>query len=441
MDEILAVISGEVGKPAMDALGGDIVVTLEQLRFYERRAARILRSRKRGKPWFFFTGTRFEEWMEPHGVVLVIAPWNYPLQLSVVPMATALFAGNAVLLKCSERTPRTAKLIEELCLAAGLPEGLVQVSCEPPEEAAALLDAGPDFVFFTGSSHNGRKVAAKATELMIPSMMELGGKDAALVFDSCDLVRTANGLVFGSFSNAGQVCVGTKRIYVQQEIYDDFLRLFLEGVKRLRVGTGVKCDLGEIAFETVRLRLDEQIADAVARGAKLHSAWPSSAGEIAPAVLTEVPEDARLLVEESFGPAVCIAPFQSEADAIRMANASEFALSASVWTGDKAQGERVALRLQSGSCTVNDVIRNVANPEVAFGGNRSSGYGRYHGAEGLRAFSRVKTVMTATSLHRNEIHWFPFQSRTFAQVRALLRVRHGSRFGDRIRALKGLWGS
>jgi len=274
---------------------------------------------------------------------------------------------------------------------------------------------------------------------MIPSVMELGGKDAALVFDSCDLERTANGLVFGSFSNAGQVCVGTKRIYVQQGIYEDFLRLFLEGVKRLRVGTAIESDLGRIAFETVGLRLDEQIADALARGARLHSVWPSGAGQIALAVLTEVPEDARLMLEESFGPAVCIAPFQSEADAIRMANTSEFALSASVWTGDRAQGERVALRLQCGSCAVNDVIRNIANPEAAFGGNRSSGYGRYHGAEGLRTFSRVKTVMTASRLHRNEIHWFPFQSRTFAQVRALLRVRHRSRFADRIRSLKGLW--
>jgi len=439
MDEILAVLCNEVGKPAMDALAGDVMVTLEQLCYYERRSAHTLRSRKRGKPWFFFSGVRFKEWMEPHGVVLVCAPWNYPLQLSVVPMATALFAGNAVLLKCSERTPRTAAMIAELCAAAGLPEGLVQVSCEPPEQAAMLLDARPDFVFFTGSSGNGRRVAAKAASLMIPAAMELGGKDAALVFDSCDLERTANGLVYGSFSNAGQVCIGAKRIYVQRGIYDDFLRIFLQGVERLRVGTTIESDLGPTTFETVRQRLDEQIEDAVARGAKLHATRRSGAGEIAPAVLTDVPEDVRLLLEETFGPVVCIAPFHNEAHAIRLANASEFALAASVWTGDKAQGERVALRLQCGSCAVNDVIRNIANPEAAFGGNRSSGYGRYHGEEGLRTFSRVKTVMTAGKLHRNEIHWFPFQPRTFARVRALLQVRHGSGFAARIRALKGLF--
>jgi acyl-CoA reductase-like NAD-dependent aldehyde dehydrogenase len=438
MDEILAVICDEVGKPAMDALTGDIMVTLEQLRFYERSAAHTLRSRKIGKPWVFFRGTRFKEWMEPHGVVLVCAPWNYPLQLSVVPMVTALFAGNTVLLKCSEHTPRTARMIEELCIAAGLPDGLVQVSCEAPEDAAALLDARPDFVFFTGSYRNGRIVAAKAAELMVPTVMELGGKDAALVFDSCDVERTANGLVYGSFSNAGQVCVGTKRIYVQQGIHDAFLRIFLERVERLRVGTNIESDLGQVKIDMVRQWLDEQIEDAVARGAKLHSAWQKGLGETVPVVLTAVPKEARLLQEETFGPVVCVAPFHSEADAIQMANESEFALSASVWTGSESQGERVAAQLQCGCCVVNDVIRNIGNPEAAFGGNRSSGYGRYRGAQGLKTFSRVKTVMTVVRPRRAEIHWFPFRLRTFAIVHRILRFRHGSRFAARMRTLMGL---
>jgi 4,4'-diapolycopenoate synthase len=439
MHEIVQVISEEVGKPAMDALAGDVLVTLEQLRFYERHAARILRPLKRGSPWLFYSGTRFVEVKEPHGVVLVCAPWNYPLQLSMVPMATALFAGNAVLLKCSEYTPRTARLIEELCVGAGLPEDLVQVSCETPEDTAALLDSRPDLVFFTGSCRNGRIVAAKAANLMIPAVMELGGKDAALVFESCDLERTAKGVAYGSFANAGQVCVGTKRIYVQQGIYDPFLRIFLETVRRLRTGETTGSDLGPVRVATVRQLLDDQVEDAIARGAKLHTEWRSGADVLTPAVLTEVPDDARLLVEETFGPVVCVAPFESEADAIGKANASEFALSASVWTGNRAQGERVALRLQCGSCVVNDALRNVGNPEAAFGGNRSSGYGRYHGAEGLRTFSRLKTIMIAERLHHTEMHWFPIQPRTFALLRGLLRWRHGSHIARSMKALRGMW--
>jgi acyl-CoA reductase-like NAD-dependent aldehyde dehydrogenase/uncharacterized protein (DUF2141 family) len=439
MDEIVRLISEEVGKPAMDALTGDVLVTLEQLRFYERHAARLLRPLKRGKPWFLYSGSSFVEVKEPHGVVLICAPWNYPLQLSMVPMATALFAGNAVLLKCSEYTPRTAQLIEELCIDAGLPQDLVQVSCETPDAAAALLDAKPDFTFFTGSTRNGRIVAEKAANLMIPAAMELGGKDAALVFDSCDLDRTANGVAYGSFSNAGQVCVGTKRIYVQRGIYDDFLRVFLERVGRLRTGTAIESDIPRVRFDMVRQRLRGQVEEAIARGAKLHTTWLPDIDAATPIVLTQVPADASLLVEETFGPVVCIAPFHDEADAIGMANASAFALSASVWTGDKAQGERVALQMEGGSCSVNDAIRNIANPEAAFGGNRSSGYGRYHGEEGLRAFSRVKTIMTADRLHRTEVHWFPFRAKTFARLRGLLQWRHGRDMGSKMKALKAMW--
>ena len=149
LDLIVAVVLEEVGKPLMDVLTGDVMVTLEQLRFYERTSPRILRARSVGKPWFFFAGTRFTELREPHGVALIFAPWNYPFQLALLPMATALFAGNAVILKCSERTPRTAALIVSFCRKANLPDNLVQVSWERPEDAAALIDAGPDFLFFT----------------------------------------------------------------------------------------------------------------------------------------------------------------------------------------------------------------------------------------------------------------------------------------------------
>jgi acyl-CoA reductase-like NAD-dependent aldehyde dehydrogenase/uncharacterized protein (DUF2141 family) len=439
MDEIIAMVSSEVGKPPMDALAGDVLVTLEQLRFYQRRAAHLLRPRKIGQPMFFYSGTRFIEFPEPHGVGLICAPWNYPLQLSVVPMATALFAGNAVLLKCSERTPRTARLIDELCAAAHLPPDLVQVSCENPDQAAALLEARPDFVFFTGSSRNGRAVATRAASLMIPAAMELGGKDPALVFDSCDLPRTVNGLAYGSFSNAGQVCVGTKRIYIQQPIYEEFLRLFLERIPRLRIGTATESDLGQVRFESVRERLRNQVADAVARGATLHTPLPGDPDSTTPLVLSNVPPDASLLCDESFGPVVCLAGFPAEADAVAMANASDFALSASVWTSDKQQAERVAAQLNCGSCAVNDVIRNIGNPQAGFGGNRSSGHGRYHGAAGLRTFSRVKSVMTATRPRPTEIHWFPVRARTYALLRGLLELRHVAGLRGKIKALTGCW--
>jgi acyl-CoA reductase-like NAD-dependent aldehyde dehydrogenase/uncharacterized protein (DUF2141 family) len=437
MDEIIATISDEIGKPPMDALTGDVMVTLEHLRFYERCAVRVLRPHRTSRSRILFSGTRFDQTSEPHGVVLICAPWNYPLQLALVPMATALFAGNAVLLKCSENTPRSAQLIIDLCAAAALPANLVQVSYEAPAAAEALIDAHPDFIFFTGSNGNGRAVAAKAAALTIPTIMEFGGKDAALVFDSCDLARTVNGLTYGAFSNAGQVCVGTKRIYVQQSIYDQFLGNFLERVRQLRIGTTLDSELGPIRIEAVRQRLRAQLDDAVARGAQLHTA--PGAEDAGPIVLTGVPADALLLLDESFGPVVCITPFTHETDAIAAANGSAFALSASIWTRDKTQAQRVASALDTGTCAINDVIRNIGNPYSAFGGNKSSGHGRYHGEEGLRAFTRTKSTMTVTHPRPVEVHWFPFRISTFNRLRTLLLLRHGGNLRAKIKSLKGLW--
>lgn len=402
-----------------------MLVTLETMRYYESRAARILRSRKVGKPAFFFSGARFETHYEPHGVALIFGPSNYPFQLSMVPAVTALAAGNAVVLKCSERTPETAALIARLFAAAGLPAGLVQVLHHGPEQSGALIDARPDIIFFTGSSHHGQMVAERAAKQLIPVILELGGKDASLVFADCHLERAVEGIAYGAFSNAGRVCVGVKRAYVEISIYDEFMAKLKQRTANLRVATGPDADLSPIAEEAVPV-LRARVEDALARGATLQFPRDRSAVGREPVLLTGVPTDARLLTEEYFGPVLCIAPFSDEAEAIELANESAFALSSSVWTRNRARARRVAMRLSAGSCAVNDVIRVIANPYAAFGGNRISGYGRYHGPEGLRAFSKVKTIMVADDRRAREINWFPFTSRTRQQLATLLQFRHAS---------------
>src|SRR3954453_5692174 len=174
-------IARETSKPLLDALSGDVLVTLEMMRFHEAHAVRILRSQRVSRPAFFFAGTRFETYYEAHGVALIFGPSNYPFQLSMVPLVTALVAGNAVVLKCSERTPATAALIARLCAHAGFPPDLVQVLHDGPEESAALIDARPDIIFFTGSSRHGQMVAERAAKHLIPVILELGGKDGTLV--------------------------------------------------------------------------------------------------------------------------------------------------------------------------------------------------------------------------------------------------------------------
>lgn len=422
---IAEVIAQETAKPLLDALSGDVLVTLEHLRFCQLQAGRALRPRRIRRSRIFYAGTRFEEHREPHGVALIFGPANYPLQLSLVPAATALAAGNAVILKCSERTPATAAMIEALCVTAGFPRDLIQIMDLAPEEAASLIDAGPDFIFFTGSSRNGQQVAERAARQMIPGVFELGGKDPALVFADCPLERALEGVTYGAFSNSGRVCVGIRRVYVEASIYSAFVAQLAERVAQLRVGNGEESDLCPLPAGAQPM-LRAQIQDALDRGASM--LWPpngSVSGET-PTLLANVPGDARILTEEFFGPVLCVAPFRDEAEAVALANASAFALGSSVWTRDRSRARRVAAQLSAGSCAINDVIRNIGNPWAAFGGNRRSGYGRYRGEEGFRSFTRVKTVMVAGHGRTREVHWFPLRDRVARQLATLLRIRHGA---------------
>ena len=424
-ESIAEIIARETSKPLQDALSGDVLVTLEHLRYYESKAVRILRSRRIGKPFFLFRGARFETLFEPQGVALIFGPSNYPLQLSMIPLITALAAGNAVVLKCSEHTPETAALIARLSANANFPVDLVQVLHDGPEQSAALIDARPDFIFFTGSSRHGQQVAERAAKHLIPTILELGGKDASLVFADCHLDRAVEGITYGAFSNAGRVCVAVKRVYVEASILDDFLARLKNRISMLRVDTGPDADFCPLT-EDARSDVRAEVEDALSRGATLH--WPQDRTAVAyePTLLSDVPAEARILTEESFGPALCVASFRDEAEAIALANTSRFALSSSIWTRNQARARRVAAQLCAGSCSVNDVIRIVANPHAAFGGNRDSGHGRYHGPEGLRSFSRIKTIMIAGDHRTREINWFPFNSRTRHQLASLIRFRHGA---------------
>ena len=431
-ERLVQAIVSDTGKPALDALAGDVLVTLEQMRFYERHAGRVLAGRRVGHSRLFFRGARFRELREPHGVALIFGPANYPLQLAMVPAITALFAGNAVVAKMSERAPTVARVCDELARESGFPQDLLQIACEGPEQAGDYIDAGPDIVFFTGSSANGRTVAARAAAKLIPTVLELGGKDAAVIFADCPLQRTVEGVVYGAFSNAGQVCVGIKRLYVEQAIYGDFLRRVRERIAGLRVGTGAECDLGVLQGDRARALLGEQVKDALERGATLEAGGRGQMNGDGPLLLTNVPADARLMLEESFGPVLCVQAFKDEGEAIRLANGSEFALGASVWSRDLRRAGRVAANLNAGTCAINDVIRNIGNAHAGFGGNAASGYGRYRGEHGLRAFSRVKTVMSVRGSRTREINWFPFTQSTYSGLNRLIGLRHGGR---------GLWSS
>jgi len=424
-ESLVDAIVADTAKPALDALGGDVLVTLEMMRFYERRAERLLRPRRVGRTRLFFARCRFTEYYEPHGVALIFGPANYPLQLSLVPAITALYAGNSVVLKVSEKTPALAQMIEKIGTEAALPPDLLQVITAGPVEAGDLIDARPDFVFFTGSSSNGKAVAARAAALGVPALLELGGSDPAIVFSDCDFERTIEGIIYGAFSNAGQVCVGVKRLLVEKSLYQGFLNALVRRASELRIGAGQEHDMGTLPAEAARTLLNAQVQDALSKGARLETSGDDASGT--PIILSEVPPDARLAREECFGPVLCVQAFTSEREAVDLANASPYALGSSVWTRDLERGQRIARALNAGNCAVNDVIRNIANPHAAFGGNAASGYGRYHGPDGLYAFSRIKTVMENRSSKQSEINWFPLTRKKYEGLNTLIEMLHRPR--------------
>ncbi|MFH1732187.1 MAG: aldehyde dehydrogenase family protein [Planctomycetota bacterium] len=428
--DIARTICGEAGKTEIEALLSDILPTLEILRYLEEHAAGILRSQARRTP-FIYRASRSHVEYRPRGVVLVIAPWNNPLQLALVPAASALVAGNAVILKPSERTPATGALVGQLCERAGLTSGQVRIAAGGPDVARALIDERPDMVFFTGGPAGGRAVLAAAAQHLIPVVLELGGKDPMIVFADADLDRAARAAVYGAFAHAGQHCISTKRLYVDAAIHDAFLARVADETRRVSA-TG---DWGRATDARGLDAAREQVREALASGARLLAPDDESKAGAEPTLLADVTHAMRIAHEETFAPVLAAMPFADEAEAVRLANDTPFGLNASVWSRDLARARRVVEGLETGNAYINNVLINAGNPTLPFGGVKASGFGRNHGPEGIRAFCTETSVMECTSSQAAEPHWFPHDEAQRGAADELIALRHDGRG-----PLKRLWG-
>ncbi|NLC69919.1 MAG: aldehyde dehydrogenase family protein [Desulfuromonadaceae bacterium] len=424
-EEILAAVAQDAVKVRTEALVTDLLPTLEILKFNEKQAARTLAAERRPGS-LLFAGSRAEVLRQPYGAVLIVAPWNNPFQLSMLPAATALLAGNAVIVKPSERTPKVSALLRDLFAEAGFMLSLLEIVEGGPETAAELMAAGPDLVFFTGGEYGGKAIYRLAAERMIPAVMELGGKDAMIVFADADLGRAAQAALYGAFAHDGQHCISVKRLLVENPAYEAFVSDLATGAARLRRGNGTVGDLAAgIDPETAR-RLQEQIDDAMGRGARLLT--PIRKGKaLFPAILSEVPAAAAVMREESFGPLLAVVPFDSEEEAARLANDCDFGLNASLWTADRERARRLAARLATGCVGINEVLVNAGHPALPFGGAKASGFGRYHGPEGLRIFTRPKAVLECRHPWAGGLQWFPYDPDLGSLIEELIRLRFGKR--------------
>lgn len=343
---------------------------------------------------------------DPVGVVGVVAPWNYPLSLTLGDVLPALAAGDAVLLRPDPQTPLTALWAVELLEDAGMPPGLVQVVLgDGPVVGAAVADH-VDHLVFTGSTATGRVVAAGAGERLVPTTLELGGKNAMYVADDVDVEAAAEGAVRACFGGTGQLCVSVERLLVHEAVADAFLAAFVRRTRALRVGVGLdyRSDVGSLTSAEQLARVVEHVEDALSGGARVLAGGRhrTDVGPYVyePTVLEGVGQEARAFREETFGPVVAVQRVASDDEAVAAADDSAYALHASVWTRSARRGEAIAARLRAGSVAVNDGYQaswgSVAAPQ---GGRGDSGWGRRHGREGLLALTATRTVAVQHGVH------------------------------------------
>ena len=413
-DEVAALICREAGKPAAEALATEVIVVLDAAEFCIRSAYRFLREEPLPHANLAMKTKRGKLVREPYGVIGIIAPWNYPFSIPAVETLSALVTGNAVVLKPSELTPLVALKLQRLLLDAGLPPDLMQVVVGEGPVGAALTESAIDKLIFTGSVATGKRVAELTARRLLPVVLELGGKDPMIVLDDADLEIAASGAMWGAFMNAGQTCLSVERCYVHRSLYEPFLLKCREKIAKLRVGNGIdsEVEIGPMIHERQLRIVDDQVRDAVQRGARL-LAGGSRLSELgpnfyAPTLLADVTNQMRIMQEETFGPVLPVAPFDSDDEAVRLANDSNFGLAASVWTGNRQRGEALAARIKAGTVMLNDMISCFGIAEAPHGGFKQSGIGRTHGELGLQEMVQVKYVDVDLMPRTAKLWWFGY---------------------------------
>jgi aldehyde dehydrogenase (NAD+) len=357
----------------------------------------------------------------PYGVVAVIGPWNYPMFTPMGSISYALAAGNTVVFKPSEYTPRVGVWLAETFAEVAPSTGIFTTVTGSPETGRELTQSRVNKISFTGSTRTAKKVAAAAAEKMIPVVLECGGKDPVIVAGDADISLAAEYALWSAMANAGQSCIGAERVYVLESVADKFITAISEMAKKLHAGK----DYGRATMPAQLDVIQRHIDDAAARGAKFAVGGRNSVhdGMVAPTIMLDVPEDSTAMLEETFGPTLAINRVKSISEAISLSNASSYGLAAAVFS--KRIGDEIASQLHCGMVSINSVFSFAAVSSVPFGGVKDSGYGRIHGHEGLLEFTYPRTVVSTK--FRIPLGFTTFKRTKFADgvIKQIIKTLYG----------------
>ena len=423
IDEITDLIHRENGKPSDDAML-ELLLTVHHLDWAAKKASKVLGPRRVASGML---ATNIAATLEyaPLGVVGVIGPWNYPVFTPMGSVAYALAAGNAVVFKPSEYTPLVGKWLVDT-FAEVVPEQPVLTGVYGGgATGAALTSAGVDKIAFTGSTATGKKIMAAAATTLTPVLIECGGKDPLLVDSDADLDAAADAAVWGGMSNGGQTCVGTERVYVHEAVYEPFLAKLTELAKNVTPGEAADALYGPATMPSQLKIIRRHVQDALDHGGKAVVGGVASVSGpfVAPVVLTDVPEDSAAVQEETFGPTLTVSKVRDMDEAIERANGTPYGLGATVFS--KRRGVELARRIRSGMTAVNSIVSFASVATLPFGGVGDSGFGRIHGEDGLREFTRPKAIARQRYALPRAIYSFTRTDSTNSLLGKTMKIRYG----------------
>ncbi len=444
-DEIATIISQDNGKVKLDAMVGEIFAAALAANYYAKNASRFLSDKKLRTGSLLLIYKRSKVVHVPYGIVGIISPWNYPFGIPFHEIAFGLLAGNAIVIKTASETLAVGRKLADIFEQSGLPEGVFNFINLPGREVgSAFFENRVDKLFFTGSEAVGKILSKQAAETLTPLSLELGGNDPMLVCPDADISRAVGGAIWAGFTNSGQNCGATERIYVHEQVYDNFCELMEEKISTFKIGLGTDLtnDMGVMTTTNQVQVVQEHLEDALAKGAKiLVQANPvdTSLNNALPAiVLTDVNHEMRVMQEETFGPVLAIMKVADMEEAVQLANDSDLGLTGSVWSKDRNYAESLARRLEVGAVLINDHLMSHGMAETPWGGFKNSGNGgRTHGQWGFEEMTQPQVIVKDYfPFARQSMWWHPYNKSIYNAFLHSPKLLFGKTIKKR---LQGLW--